>query len=282
MKLFNGIAGYEQEKEEFKELVDIINNRDKYRELGVLIPNGLLISGTPGNGKSMFAKSIIDSTNTKVYNIGPNEVFGDVATMIQDTFKEARESKNNAIVLIDELDTLTVEHSGPFESPSNKVISQLLIELDKNNNTDVFTIVISNRSFDINPALLRSGRIDIKIDLTKPNDENRKKLLTYYLNEHVYGESDIPNLVLSTKGLSCSDIKNVVSKAKLFSIRRDADSIERKDFEEAISRVHFKGLGRENKLSDENLKRIAIHECGHAIVTYKLMKKDFNLVTVLN
>lgn len=282
MDVFQNIAGYQQEKQEIKELIDILSNKSKYKKLGVTIPNGILLSGTPGNGKTLFANSMLEVLNKNVVTIGPEEVYGNVSTQIKNIYKTARESKNETIIYIDELDTLVMEDHGQFEGMNNKVVSQLLKELDLTQHSNVFTILVSNRPYNINPALLRSGRVDIKIDFKLPNKKNRKEVLQYYLNNHTYSNYDLDNLVSSTKGLSCSDLQNVVSKAILFSLRDNRETISQDDFEEAISRIAFSGLGRDSEVSDKTLRRVAYHEIGHGIITYMTDCNNFGSVTLVN
>lgn len=267
---FENIVGYEEEKKEILEIQDYILNPDKYEKMGARVPKGILLVGESGNGKTLMVKALANELNIPLYKIGQDEDENENLINMRKIFKEAR---NNApaIIFIDEIDKVESE-DGLFGLTSREsiVTRELLIQMDGfENNNSVIVIATANNPSKINLSLLRSGRFDKIINLRYPNKEERKELIKYYTRDKkVAFEIDFDRLSNITSGFSCADIDNILNDATILAIRSNKKEINTCDVETAIDRLTSRSATISN-ISDDDKKKVAIHEIGHAIIALK-------------
>ncbi|HVW15982.1 MAG TPA: ATP-dependent zinc metalloprotease FtsH [Mucilaginibacter sp.] len=281
---FNEVAGLEEAQIEVREIVDFLKNPDTFTKLGAKIPKGVILVGPPGTGKTLLAKAVAGEARVPFFSISGSEFVemfvGVGASRVRDLFRQAKE-KAPCIIFIDEIDAIGRSRGkGAFLSGGNdereSTLNQLLTEMDGfGTNSGVIVLAASNRADMLDPALLRPGRFDRHIYLELPNINEREAIFKVHMRPLVTDNSiDTHLLAAQTPGFSGADIANICNEAALFAARKKESKINRQDFMDAIDRV-IAGLEKKSKIIlPEEKKRIAIHEAGHAVVSWLLKNVD--------
>ena len=276
---FNDVAGLEGAKEEIQEIVDFLKNPKKYTVLGGKIPKGALLVGPPGTGKTLLAKAVAGEAKVPFFSLSGSdfvEMFVGVgASRVRDLFKQAKD-KSPAIIFIDEIDAIGRARGKSNITGSNdereNTLNQLLTEMDGfGTNTNVIVIAATNRADVLDKALMRAGRFDRQIYVDLPDLNERREIFKVHLNPiKVIKTIDIDFLAKQTPGFSGADIANVCNEAALIAARKNKKTVGKQDFLNAVDRI-VGGLEKKNKIiTPEEKKTIAIHEAGHAIVSWLL------------
>ena len=276
---FKDVAGLQGAKQEVQEVVDFLRNPQKYTELGGKIPKGILLVGPPGTGKTLLAKAVAGEANVAFFSLSGSdfvEMFVGVgASRVRDLFNQAK-SKAPSIVFIDEIDAIGRARSGKSSIQSNdereSTLNQLLTEMDGfGANTGVIVMAATNRADILDKALLRAGRFDRQITVELPDLKERQQIFNVHLKPIKIDESvDVEMLARQTPGLSGADIANVCNEAALIAARRQQDWVDKQCFLDAVDRV-LGGLEKKTKVMTDSEKRtIAIHEAGHATISWFL------------
>ncbi len=275
---FGDVAGLDEAKVEVMEIVDFLKNPKKYTALGGKIPKGALLIGPPGTGKTLLAKAVAGEAQVPFFSLSGSdfvEMFVGVgASRVRDLFKQARE-KAPCIIFIDEIDAIG-RARGKNAMMSNdereNTLNQLLVEMD-GFGTDLGIIILAatNRPDVLDSALLRPGRFDRQISIDKPDMVGREAIFKVHLMPiKISSKLDIYKLAEQTPGFAGADIANVCNEAALIAARKNKDSVDMSDFQDAIDRV-IGGLEKKNKIiSKEEKEIIAYHEAGHAICGWYL------------
>ena len=271
---FSDVAGIDEAKEELQEVVEFLKNPKKFQRLGGKIPKGVLLVGMPGTGKTLLARAVAGEANVPFFSISGSdfvEMFVGVgAARVRDLFGQAQ---NHApcIVFIDELDALGkargINPMGRHDE-QEQTLNQLLSEMDGfDPNTGVLIMAATNRPEILDPALLRPGRFDRHVVVDRPDINGREEILKIHTkNIKLSPEADLRVIASRTPGFVGADLANIVNEAALLASRKDKESVEMADIEEAIDRV-VAGLEKKNRLMSKKEKEIvAFHESGHAIV----------------
>ncbi len=277
------VVGMENIKKEVFEVIKLIKDRAVLKQAGGEVIRGVLMVGPPGCGKTYLAKAIATETGLPFLASVGSEFMGVFvgvgSSRIRSLFKQARilaDIHGGCIIFIDEIDTIArprVSVGGWGAGMDyNATVNQLLTELDglrQSKDTNIVVIAATNVPEDeLDQALMRAGRFDRKIYVTRPNLEDRKKLFEYYLNKvSVSQEVNTDILARRTVWFSAADIANMVKEAALVSVRNQHKEITNKDLSEAYDRVMF-GLKSNITLTDKEKKWTAYHEAGHAIIAY--------------
>ena len=280
---FKDVAGLEEAKEEVKEIVDFLKNPKKFTRLGGKIPKGALLVGSPGTGKTLLAKAVAGEANVPFYSLSGSdfvEMFVGVgAARVRDLFKKAKE-KAPCIVFIDEIDAIG-RSRGRGQMPGSNderenTLNSLLVEMDGfSTDSGVIILAATNRPDVLDSALLRPGRFDRQISIDKPDLKGREEIFKVHvralkLNDDVI----VKNLAAQTPGFAGAEIANVCNESALIAARKNKNSIEMIDFQDAIDRV-IGGLEKKNKIiSPEEKKIVAYHEAGHAVAGWYLEHAD--------
>ncbi|MBR4118522.1 MAG: ATP-dependent zinc metalloprotease FtsH [Bacteroidales bacterium] len=276
---FNDVAGLSEAKQEVEEIVDFLKNPKKYTVLGGKIPKGALLVGPPGTGKTLLAKAVAGEANVPFLSLSGSdfvEMFVGVgASRVRDLFKQAKE-KAPCIVFIDEIDAVGRARGKNVGMGSNEerenTLNQLLTEMDGfGSNSGVIVLAATNRVDILDKALLRAGRFDRQIYIELPELNDRKAIFNVHLRGVKIDESvDVDLLARQTPGFSGADIANVCNEAALIAARRNKNEVSRQDFMDAVDRI-IGGLEKRGKITTEEEKRsIAIHEAGHATLSWWL------------
>ena len=280
---FKDVAGLEEAKEEVKEIVDFLKNPKKFTRLGGKIPKGALLVGSPGTGKTLLAKAVAGEANVPFYSLSGSdfvEMFVGVgAARVRDLFKKAKE-KAPCIVFIDEIDAIG-RSRGRGQMPGSNderenTLNSLLVEMDGfSTNSGVIILAATNRPDVLDSALLRPGRFDRQISIDKPDLKGREEIFKVHIRALKLNDDVIvKNLAAQTPGFAGAEIANVCNESALIAARKNKNSIEMIDFQDAIDRV-IGGLEKKNKIiSPEEKKIVAYHEAGHAVAGWYLEHAD--------
>lgn len=277
---FKDVAGQEGAKQEIQEIVDFLKNPSRYTELGGKIPKGALLVGPPGTGKTLLAKAVAGEAHVPFFSMSGSdfvEMFVGVgASRVRDLFKKAKE-KAPSIVFIDEIDAVgRARSNGRSFSGGNdereNTLNQLLTEMDGfGTNSGVIILAATNRVDVLDSALLRAGRFDRQIHVDLPDLPERVAIFKVHLAPLKLQEGlDIELLARQTPGFSGADIANVCNEAALIAARHERESVTKQDFLDAVDRI-IGGLEKKTRVMTQEEKRsIAIHEAGHASVSWLL------------
>jgi cell division protease FtsH len=279
---FTDVAGIDEAKEELKEVVEFLKTPGKFQRLGGKIPKGVLLVGMPGTGKTLLARAVAGEANVPFFSISGSdfvEMFVGVgAARVRDLFAQAQ---NHApcIIFIDELDALGkargVNPMGRHDE-QEQTLNQLLAEMDGfDPNTGVIIMAATNRPEILDPALLRPGRFDRHVVVDRPDINGREEILKIHArNVKLSPDVDLKVIASRTPGFVGADLANIVNEAALLAARKNKESVEMADIEEAIDRV-IAGLEKKGRLMSKKEKEIvAFHESGHAIVASLLPNAD--------
>ena len=276
---FQDVAGQEGAKQEVQEIVDFLKNPKKYTDLGGKIPKGALLVGPPGTGKTLLAKAVAGEANVPFFSLSGSdfvEMFVGVgASRVRDLFRQAKE-KAPSIIFIDEIDAVGRARGknagfGGNDEREN-TLNQLLTEMDGfGTNSGVIIMAATNRVDILDKALLRAGRFDRQIHVELPDMQERIDIFKVHLKPLKLEENlDIEFLARQTPGFSGADIANICNEAALIAARHNHDFVVKQDFLDAVDRI-IGGLEKKTKVLTKNEKHsIAIHEAGHASVSWLL------------
>ena len=276
---FKDVAGQEGAKQEVQEIVEFLKNPGKYTELGGKIPKGALLVGPPGTGKTLLAKAVAGEAGVPFFSMSGSdfvEMFVGVgASRVRDLFEKAK-AKAPSIVFIDEIDAIGRARSNKTSFGGNdereSTLNQLLTEMDGfGTNSGVIILAATNRVDVLDAALLRAGRFDRQIHVDLPDLPERIAIFNVHLKPLKLEKGlDIDLLARQTPGFSGADIANVCNEAALIAARHDHESVTKQDFLDAVDRI-VGGLERKTKvMTQEEKKSIALHEAGHASVSWLL------------
>jgi cell division protease FtsH len=280
---FSDVAGLEEAKEEIQEIVEFLQNPNKFTRLGGKIPKGVLLVGPPGTGKTLLAKAVAGEAGVPFFSLSGSdfvEMFVGVgAARVRDLFKQAKE-KAPCIVFIDEIDAVGRSRGkGSFPGANDErenTLNSLLVEMDGfGTDSGVIIMAATNRPDVLDPALLRPGRFDRQISIDKPDIVGREAIFKVHLKPlKLSADVDPRNIAAQTPGFAGAEIANVCNEAALIAARRNKDAIDMSDFQDAIDRV-IGGLEKKNKIiSPEEKKIVAYHEAGHAVAGWFLEHAD--------
>ena len=280
---FADVAGLEEGKEEVKEIVEFLKTPGKFTKLGGKIPKGALLIGPPGTGKTLLAKAVAGEAGVPFFSLSGSdfvEMFVGVgAARVRDLFKQAKE-KAPCIIFIDEIDAIGRSRGKGSMPGANdereNTLNSLLVEMDGfATDSGVIILAATNRPDVLDSALLRPGRFDRQISIDKPDIVGREAIFKVHLKPiKLAADVDPKKLAAQTPGFAGAEIANVCNEAALIAARKNKESVDISDFQDAIDRV-IGGLEKKNKIiSPEEKKIVAYHEAGHAVAGWFLEHAD--------
>lgn len=276
---FKDVAGLSEAKTEIEEIVEFLKNPQRYTNLGGKIPKGALLVGPPGTGKTLLAKAVAGEAGVPFFSLSGSdfvEMFVGVgASRVRDLFRQAKE-KAPCIVFIDEIDAVGRARGRNPNMGSNdereNTLNQLLTEMDGfGTNSGVIVLAATNRADILDKALMRAGRFDRQIYVDLPDLNDRVAIFNVHLRKIKTDDTvDVDLLARQTPGFSGADIANVCNEAALIAARHNKEFVGRQDFIDAVDRI-IGGLEKRNKITTAEEKHaIAVHEAGHATVSWHL------------
>jgi cell division protease FtsH len=279
---FADVAGIDEAKEELQEIVEFLKNPGKFQKLGGRIPKGVLLVGAPGTGKTLLAKAVAGEAKVPFFTISGSEFVemfvGVGASRVRDLFSQAA-GQAPCIIFIDELDALgKARGMNVFggNDEREQTLNQLLVEMDGfESNKGVIIIAASNRPEILDPALLRPGRFDRQVVIDRPDINGREAILKIHSqNVLLSPDVDLRKIASLTPGFVGADLANLVNEAALRAARKNKETVDSGEFDEAVDRV-VGGLEKKNRVMNPQEKEIvAFHESGHAIVAESLKHAD--------
>lgn len=280
--VFDDIAGNDSAKQDLQEVVDFLKHPKKYKELGAKIPKGVLLVGSPGTGKTMLARAVAGEAEVPFFSISGSEFVemfvGVGASRVRDLFTKA---KKNApcIIFIDEIDAVGRKRGsgmGGGHDEREQTLNQILVEMDGfDGNANVIVLAATNRADVLDPALLRPGRFDRRVNIMLPERRDREAILkVHFKNKPTDDTVNIDKLAAKTAGSSGADLANMANEAAIIAARNRRKKITNDDLTEAFEKVAI-GPERKTKVMNEKERELtAYHEAGHAIVGHVLPDSD--------
>jgi cell division protease FtsH len=287
---FKDVAGVDEAKEELQEIIEFLREPQKFQKLGGRIPKGVLLMGPPGTGKTLLARAIAGEANVPFFSISGSdfvEMFVGVgASRVRDLFEQG---KKNApcIIFIDEIDAVGRHRGaglGGGHDEREQTLNQLLVEMDGfESNDGVILIAATNRPDVLDPALLRPGRFDRRVVVSRPDVRGREGILHVHTRKIPLSEDvDISVLARATPGFSGADLANLVNEAALLAARRNQKFVLMADFESSKDKVLMGAERKSMIITDEEKRLTAFHEAGHALVAALLPHTDpLHKVTII-
>jgi cell division protease FtsH len=280
---FADVAGVDDAVADLTELVDFLKQPERYRAIGAHVPRGVLLVGPPGSGKTLLARAVAGEANVPFFSITGSEFVemfvGVGAARVRDLFERARQSAP-CIVFIDEIDAIGRARGGiralATHDEREQTLNQLLAEMDGfDRAAGIVLMAATNRPEILDPALLRAGRFDRQVIVDRPDVRGREAILRVHTRAAKLAPTvDLNVVARRTPGMSGADLANVVNEAALAAARRQSAQLEARDFEDAVDRIQL-GLRRRGRVIREDEKRrIAHHEAGHALVALSLPRAD--------
>nr|WCH56196.1 cell division protein FTSH [Calliblepharis sp.] len=279
--IFDDVAGIDEAKEEFEEVVNFLKQPESFTAVGAKIPKGVLLIGPPGTGKTLLAKAIAGEANVPFFSISGSEFVemfvGVGASRVRDLFKKAKENAP-CIVFIDEIDAVGRQRGtgiGGGNDEREQTLNQLLTEMDGfEGNTGIIVIAATNRADILDSALLRPGRFDRQVAVDVPDFKGRLAIL----NVHARNKKIDPIVSLSiiarrTPGFSGADLANLLNEAAILTVRRKKNNITLNEIDTSIDRI-IAGMEGMPLIDSKSKRLIAYHEIGHAIVGTLLKDHD--------
>ena len=277
-KTFADVAGLIEEKEQLEEIVDFLKSPRKYTELGARIPKGVLMVGPPGTGKTLLAKAVAGEAGVPFFSISGSdfvEMFVGVgASRVRDLFLDA---KKNApcIVFIDEIDAVARRRGsglGGGHDEREQTLNQMLVEMDGFGlNEGIIVMAATNRVDILDPAILRPGRFDRRVEVGRPDVKGREEILAVHAkNKPLSDDVNLEEIAKTTAGMTGADLENLLNEAAIYAARQSRAYINQADITQSFIKV---GIGPEKKskiVSEKDKKITAFHEAGHAILFHLL------------
>lgn len=274
---FDDIVGYEDVKKEFLDIANYIKNKSDYTKNSLTVPRGILLTGDPGVGKTLFAKAFASHVNATLY-VASGSDFAELyvgvgAKRIRSLFRSASMS-SPSVIFIDEFDAIGNRASMGQDSERLSVINQLLTEMDGlNKKSDIFVIATTNYEEKIDSALLRPGRIDKKINIPLPDNGTRRGIIEKYLGDFKMSEALLDAMAIRTQSMSAASIKNIIEQAKTLHVKEFGLEIKNLSKETIMTAQEniLMGFKQNLSLKPQQEKTICYHELGHAIACVTLL-----------
>ncbi len=279
---FDDVAGVEEAKEEVGELVEFLSEPSKFQKLGGHIPKGVLLTGSPGTGKTLLARAIAGEAKVPFFTISGSdfvEMFVGVgASRVRDMFDQAKKHAP-CIIFIDEIDAVGRQRGaglGGGHDEREQTLNQLLVEMDGfEGNEGVIVIAATNRPDVLDPALLRPGRFDRQVYVPLPDIRGREQILKIHMRKVPVGDDvDMSIIARGSPGFSGADLANLVNEAALFAARANKRLVDMDDFEKAKDKVIMGAERRSMVMPEDERRNTAYHESGHTVVAKVLPHTD--------
>ena len=269
MSAFDRVIGYETIKNELLQICDMIHNREIYEELGAKLPQGILLYGDPGLGKTLMAKSFIEESGLKAYIVRRNKGNDDFIGDITDTFRKAKEN-TPCVIFLDDMDKFANEDSDHRDAEEYVAVQS---GIDEVKNCDVFILATANEIWKLPRSLVRSGRFDRKIEVQCPTNRDADEIIEHYLSNKKVSETvNMDDLSKMISYSSCAELETILNEAAISAAYKRKPSIEMEDLVKSVLRMKYDSPDNYTKTSAEDMKKTALHEAGHLVVSEVLCR----------
>lgn len=277
MSAFDRVIGYETIKNELLQICDMIHNREIYEELGAKLPQGILLYGDPGLGKTLIAKCFIEESGLKSYVVRRNKGNDDFIGDITATFQKARETAP-CIVFLDDMDKFANEDSNHRDAEEYVAVQS---GIDEVKNCNVFVLATANEMWKLPRSLVRSGRFDRKIEVQCPTNKDADEIIQHYLSNKKVSETvNMDDLSKMISYSSCAELETILNEAAISAAFKRKPSIEMEDLVKSVLRMQYDSPDNYTKTSAENMKKTALHEAGHLVVSEVLCPGSVGLASL--
>ena len=270
MNSFEKVIGYETIKNELMQIVDMVHNKERYEALGARMPSGVLLHGNPGIGKTLLAKCFIEECGLKSYTLRSNKGGDKFVDEITATFEKAKQNAP-AIIFLDDMDK--------FSNEDEYVAVQAGIDDVKGHN--VFVIATTNDMRKLPDSLIRQGRFDKIIYMNRPSNEDAAKIIKHYLkNKKLSDDIDFNDICKMMSYSSCASLETLINEAAIRAGYKKKDYIDMNDLVETVLRNQYESPDDLMQMDEEEIKRVAIHEAGHLVLSEVIMPGSIGLASV--
>ncbi|MFD1674442.1 AAA family ATPase [Alicyclobacillus fodiniaquatilis] len=289
---FDQIGGQETAKHELREALDFLRHRDRIKALGIRPLKGILLSGPPGTGKTLMAKAAATYTDSVFLSASGSEFVemyvGVGAQRVRDLFRRARqmakkENKDSAIIFVDEIDVVGGKRGQHSHQEYDQTLNQLLTEMDGMSTTQtpfILVMAATNRPDILDSALLRPGRFDRQIKVDLPDKDGRLHVLRIITKDKpLASDVNLEHIARETYGFSGAQLEALVNEAAIIALRQDKQTITQEMFRDAVDKV-LMGEKTGRRPTDEELRRVAVHELGHAIISELMRPGTVSHITI--
>ncbi|MGW1409118.1 ATP-dependent zinc metalloprotease FtsH [Streptomyces sp. NPDC002403] len=271
---FKDVAGIDEVEGELNDVVDFLKNPQAYRRMGARMPGGVLLAGPPGTGKTLLARAVAGEAGVPFFSASASEfiemIVGVGASRVRELFAEARKVAP-AIVFIDEIDTIGRARGGGSgmggHDEREQTLNQILTEMDGFSGSEgVVVLAATNRADVLDPALTRPGRFDRIVQVSPPDRSGREAILEIHTRQIPLADDvNLAQVAGTTPGMTGADLANLANEAALLAVKRQQSEVTQPDFSDALEKVQL-GAERSLVMSDEERRRTAYHESGHALL----------------
>ena len=277
MSALDKVIGYEAIKNELLQICDMIHNREIYEELGARLPQGILLYGEPGLGKTLMAKSFIEESGLKAYIVRRNKGDDDFIGEITDTFHRAKEN-TPCVIFLDDMDKFANEDSDHRDAEEYVAVQS---GIDEVKNCDVFVLATANEMRKLPGSLVRSGRFDRKIEVKCPTDKDANKIIAHYLSDKKVSKNvNMEDLSKMISYSSCAELETILNEAAISAAYKRKTDIEMEDLVKSVLRMIYDSPDNYTKASAEDIKKTALHEAGHLVVSEVLCPGSVGLASL--
>lgn len=277
MRELDKVIGYYSIKRELDRFLDVMHNPAKYQKLGVKVPRGIIFDGVPGIGKTLLAMSFIKESGRDFYVIRKDKPDGIFVDHIRETFQKASENVPS-IVFLDDMDKFANEDEFHRDAEEYVAIQACIDDVKEK---DVFVVATTNNIRALPNSLIRSGRFDKIFDMSVPRSDDARKIIAYYLKDkNLCEDIDSEELARFCRGYSCADLEKVINEAGLYVGFEGREKINQNDLIKSCLRTFYKVSDDEVDVSEDILKRHAVHEAGHAVIAEILQPGTVDFISI--
>ncbi|MBR3362183.1 MAG: AAA family ATPase [Lachnospiraceae bacterium] len=277
MSAFDKIIGYETIKSELLQICDMIHNRKIYDDLGAKLPQGILLYGNPGLGKTLMAKCFIEESGLQAFTVRRNKGSDDFIGEITDTFARAKEHAP-AIVFLDDMDKFANEDDHHRNAEEYVAVQS---GIDEIKNCDVFVIATVNEKRSLPDSLTRAGRFDRRYELDCPTGKDAADIIAHYLKDKKVSDSvNMEDLTKMISYSSCAELETILNEAAIKAAYARKETVEMEDLVQAVLGMQYDCPDNYTKTSAEKLKKTALHEAGHLVVSEVLASGSVGLASL--
>jgi cell division protease FtsH len=288
--VFKSVAGSDEAKQDLEEIVEFLKFPKKFANVGARIPKGVLLVGPPGTGKTMLARAVAGEANVPFFSISGSEFVemfvGVGASRVRDLFAKAKKN-SPCIIFVDEIDAVGRRRGsgmGGGHDEREQTLNQILVEMDGfEQGQNVIVLAATNRADVLDPALLRPGRFDRRVNIDLPDRKDREAILkVHFATKPLAKNVDLAALAGKSAGSSGADLANIANEAAIIAARHDRKEINQSDVTNAFEKVAIGPERKSKVMSDKEKELTAYHEAGHAIVGHVLPDSDMvHKVTII-
>ena len=273
---FEDVVGMDKVKDKLYDVIDQFKNFEKYKKWHVKPIKAILLYGSPGTGKTYISEALANEIDAEFEQLNISDIFqkyiGESEKVIRDLFEDARKREGNTVIFLDEIDSIAKKrHSGESAEARNSILNELLAQMSNSNNDKIFLIFATNVIKLLDPAFLRSGRVDFKIEVPLPDINARKGILELNSKKRPMAEDvDLYAIAKDMSGRNCADVELVANEAARRALKAGKECVEQEDFINAYEEQVVGSPDKDRNFEEFERKLAAVHEVGHLITNHYL------------